>query len=369
MSFSTAKDCVDLLFKMYDEDDLSLPINKSTFGLTFGFIGGEPFLCIEIIDYICTYFIEQCIQKQHPWLTHWIGYYSSNGLLYFEEKIQKFLYKWRNFLFPTVSLDGPEFIHDKERIDLNNNGTFSIAYAAFQDLKKTKNNYRCVETTHTKTVITHNKISQLLELFQFYYKEKDNIYFQFNAEENWTLKDASIIYYQLKSIANFMLNNNKNNIRFNLFHPQIGQPLFQQSPLCDLAHKLAFSPNGEIAPCIRFLESSLGCNKFIIGDAQNGICNKIASNLTYDNTTPDKCKNCSYASGCVNCIAYNYKKNNELTTGTSLCNTHKAIVLANFYYWNTMNNYSYKLDMPKEDILSIIPLQEYNYLKTLGELK
>ena len=52
MSWDVAKKCVDLLFKMYDDDDPKGFINKSTKQIILDFIGGEPLLHFEEISYI-----------------------------------------------------------------------------------------------------------------------------------------------------------------------------------------------------------------------------------------------------------------------------------------------------------------------------
>ena len=52
MSSETGRKIVDLLFKMYDEDDKLKPINKDTGGIILDFIGGEPLLETTLIKQI-----------------------------------------------------------------------------------------------------------------------------------------------------------------------------------------------------------------------------------------------------------------------------------------------------------------------------
>ena len=93
MSRETAKKGVDLLFKMYDEDTSSF-INKNTKAIILDFIGGEPLMNIDVIDYICSYFMEECLRRHHPWLLTWRASMISNGALYFDPKVQAFLKKF-----------------------------------------------------------------------------------------------------------------------------------------------------------------------------------------------------------------------------------------------------------------------------------
>ena len=82
MTKETAKEIVDLLFKLYDENDENAFINHHVYGLVLDFIGGEPLMNIEVIDYTLGYFIEKCIKKDHIWLTNFRASMSSNGILY-----------------------------------------------------------------------------------------------------------------------------------------------------------------------------------------------------------------------------------------------------------------------------------------------
>lgn len=89
MSKETARKAVDLLFKMYYDDDGEF-INKKTKAIILDFIGGEPLLAIDIIDYICTYFVKKCLELNHPWLYTWRASMTTNGTHYFSDGVQNF---------------------------------------------------------------------------------------------------------------------------------------------------------------------------------------------------------------------------------------------------------------------------------------
>lgn len=57
MTKEIAKQGVDMLFDLYDKDE-GIFINKNTKAIILDFIGGEPLMNIDIIDYICSYFME-----------------------------------------------------------------------------------------------------------------------------------------------------------------------------------------------------------------------------------------------------------------------------------------------------------------------
>jgi sulfatase maturation enzyme AslB (radical SAM superfamily) len=54
MTFETAKNIIDKLLN----DEFSLINTKTTFGIAIEFIGGEPFMEIDLIDSICGYTIQ-----------------------------------------------------------------------------------------------------------------------------------------------------------------------------------------------------------------------------------------------------------------------------------------------------------------------
>ena len=131
MTKDVAKRGVDLLFDMYDKNEGTF-INHKTKAIILDFIGGEPLMNIDIIDYVCTYFVEKCVEKNHPWLYTWRASIISNGALYFDPKVQAFLKKFRGFVSFGITLDGPKEIHDACRVYHDGRGNFDDAYAAMK---------------------------------------------------------------------------------------------------------------------------------------------------------------------------------------------------------------------------------------------
>ena len=58
MTNEVAKAAVDLLFKLYDENDENMVINHHTYGIVLDMIGGEPFMNVDVMDFIVDYFIQ-----------------------------------------------------------------------------------------------------------------------------------------------------------------------------------------------------------------------------------------------------------------------------------------------------------------------
>lgn len=138
MTSETARKIVDLLFRLYDENNENMVINHHTKGLILDFIGGEPLMNIEVIEDTIKYFIDQCTEKNHIWLTNFRASMSSNGILYFKPEVQSFLNKYKNFISLNITIDGPKEVHDLCRIDYDGEGSFDRSIAAWDDwLKRT----------------------------------------------------------------------------------------------------------------------------------------------------------------------------------------------------------------------------------------
>ena len=86
MTKDIAKKIINMLFDMYDKNNDTF-INHKTQAIILDFIGGEPLMNIELIDYICTTFLEECIKRNHPWQYTWRASMISNGKYYFTEEV------------------------------------------------------------------------------------------------------------------------------------------------------------------------------------------------------------------------------------------------------------------------------------------
>ena len=89
MSFETAKKFIDLLIEDSYKEDTYFSMEK-TRGIIAEFIGGEPLLEIELIDKITDYFRGRLIELKHPWAPYFRISMISNGVLYFDEKVQNY---------------------------------------------------------------------------------------------------------------------------------------------------------------------------------------------------------------------------------------------------------------------------------------
>lgn len=378
MTKETAKKAVDLLFDMYDKDEGDF-INKNTKAIILDFIGGEPLMNIEVIDYVCTYFMDKCIELNHPWLYTWRASMISNGSLYFTKDVQDFLYKFREFVSFAISLDGPKEIHDLCRVYPDGRGNFDDAYAAFHHFCKTY-----YMNTNTKVTISPENLDKLDTIIDFFVKEGlKNIHGNVVFEAEWTEEHGKIFYQKLKRMADYILSLDEK-VDISFFIENFFKPLTEndnQNWCGGTGAMLAFDPDGIAYPCIRYMPSSLGDDAppITIGTV-DGIfeteedkeTKRCLDCITRRSQSTDECWNCPIASGCAWCSGWNYQLYGTPDKRcTRICPMHKARSLANVYYWNKYyhkNNMDkhFEMHLPKEEALKFISEDEYNMLLELS---
>ena len=380
MSHEVMKEGIDLLFQMYDENKEDAVINHHTKGIVIEFIGGEPFINTECITYGSKYFIDQCLKRDHIWLTNFRFSFSTNGMLYFTPEVQEYINTFKPWISLGITLDGPKEFHDKCRKDLNGEGSFDTVFKAYKDWTSKGNN------PNTKITISPDNLPELNKIADFFIDLGcDEINANPIFEEEWTIEQAKIYYEQLKQLADKFLTHP--DIKTNILGTFIGHPL---SPLANnnwcggTGAMLAFDPDGNAFPCLRYMESSLGKDKEVlnIGDI-HGIYNtektqalyKDLTSVTRRSQSTDECFYCPVASNCAWCSAYNYQKfgtYNKRATG--ICWMQRARSLANSYYLNKKyilegSAKRFPLYLQQEFALQIIDEEEYHQLLTLSLLK
>lgn len=201
MSFETAKKFVDYLL---DADESNHYINPtiSPF-IIIDFIGGEPFLEIDLIEKIVNYFNDQCFLRQHPWATRHRFSICSNGVLYFDPRVQEFMHKNRGNISFSVTIDGNKELHDSCRVFPDGSPSYDLAVAAAQDWMN-QGNYMGSKITIAPGNVQYlsGALKHMIELG----------YTEINAncvyEEGWELEHAQELYKQMKIFSDYLIENN-----------------------------------------------------------------------------------------------------------------------------------------------------------------
>ena len=110
MSFEIAKKAIDYILDQKDNP------NFSHQSVAWDFIGGEPFLEIDLIDKICDYIKQELFRRNHHWFNSYRFAFSTNGINYDSEKVQNFIRKNHEHLSIGITIDGTRRKHDLNRI-------------------------------------------------------------------------------------------------------------------------------------------------------------------------------------------------------------------------------------------------------------
>lgn len=380
MDFETAKKFIDLLVEDSYKEDTYVSLTKTP-GIVVEFIGGEPLLEIELIDQITDYFKWKLIAENHPWATKIMFSMISNGILYFDPKVQAYLEKNRRVVSFGISLDGCRDLHDMCRVFPDGTGSYDIAEAGCIHYMKHFDNKML-----TKMTIAPENILWTFEAFKNLYRlGYRDIHANCVYEKGWQVEHGKIFYEQLKQIADYILDNDlEEEIVFTLFNVQDCLPLTEEdnANYCgSTGCMLACDPDGQICPCIRFMKSSLGdeIGDFALGNITDGIGKteehkkniNILDTITRRSQSTDECWDCPIGRGCGWCTAYNFQETGSPDKRcTYICWTHRARSLANVYYWNKAfrkhnEEERYPLLLQEEYVLQILDEEEYRMLLEL----
>lgn len=332
MSFQVAKKAVDYILsnRDYFNDE----------AVVWEFIGGEPFIEIDLIDRISDYIKQQMYLLNHPWFDAYRFNFSSNGLLYDTPKVQKYIWKNRGHISIGISIDGNKIKHDLQRVKKDGSGSFD-------DIIKNVPLWlsQFPEAT-TKATFSHDDLPYLKDsVIELWNMGIINVAANLVFEDVWVDGDDIIFENQLKELADYTIENKlyyDYSVRF--FDPHVGNPLTEDdlnSNYCGAGKMLAIDCKGNFYPCIRFYDISLSNKRgYRIGDIYNGINQdrlRPFHALTLKNQSKEECINCEIGKGCSWCNGCNYDFADTDTIfqrATFICKMHKANVRANEYFWN-----------------------------------
>lgn len=383
MRFADAKKLIDMLLS--GDKRLGGYVDvKTSPAIILEFIGGEPFLQVELIEQICDYFFNKAIELCHPWATMFCISICSNGVLYFDPKVQHFLNKYRDRLSFSVTIDGNKELHDACRIFPDGTPSYDLAVSAAKDWIS-----RGYYMGSKITIAPGN----LEYLYDAVIHMVDLGYTEINAnvvyEKGWTTEHAQKYYKELIRLADYWIDNNLVETHYlALFVDTFFKPKEEgdDDNWCGgTGSMLSMDPDGYLYPCIRYMESSLGDDRkpFRIGHVDEGIgqtecthnCIDCLNAITRRTQSTDECYYCPIAEGCSWCSAYNYQENGTPDSRcTYICDMHKARSLANVYFWNTWyrkinSDKRFEMHCPEDWALQIVSKEEYNNLKQLTERK
>ena len=347
MTWDVAKQAIDYILD--HESDMSEE------SVIWDFIGGEPFLEIDLIDKICDYLKVEMFRRNHHWFNSYRFSFSTNGINYATDKVQQFIKKNHEHLSIGITIDGTKRKHDLNRIWK----TAEMEKGIVPKPEEEKGSYDDVVKNiplwlkqfpgaGTKVTISSADIPYIKESVLHLYSlgiHEVNINCVF--EDVWKEGDDKLFEQQLTELADAIIDGGYyTDFACSFFTEQMGKPMDCQNDnqnWCGAGRMLAVDAEGNFYPCTRFAQYSLRSKKaWIIGNVHNGIDkNRLRPFLTLDRCTQstDECINCEVASGCAWCQGENYDAADTPTVyqrSTAICKMHKARVRANNYYWNRL---------------------------------
>ncbi len=113
MPWEVAKAAIDYVLDHENDPDFAYE------SVIWDFIGGEPFLEIDLIDKICDYIKQELFARNHHWFNSYRFSFSTNGINYDSDKVQRFIEKNKSHLSIGITIDGTERKHDLNRVYKN----------------------------------------------------------------------------------------------------------------------------------------------------------------------------------------------------------------------------------------------------------
>jgi radical SAM peptide maturase (CXXX-repeat target family) len=382
MPFEVAKKFADMILESNKENNDYMTVESSP-GIVFEFIGGEPFLEIDLIEQISDYLVQRMQEMRHPWRNKFMFSICSNGLLYSSPKVQAYMEKYKYNLSFSISIDGNKELHDSCRVQKDGSGSYDIAIAGVEHFRNHFNGKMGSKMTMAPSNITYvfEAVKNLIEL------KYDEIYLNCVYEKGWNEDHACELYIQFKQITDYMIETGHFEDTYLSYFDDSG---FKPMPVSDNANwcggtgaMVAVDYKGDIYPCLRYMESSIGddIKPLIIGNVNDGFMKTDETKKTVNelrainrrSQSDDDCYYCPIARSCSWCSAYNYQEFGTANKrATYICIMHKGRALANIYYWNSgFKKYApwfkFASWIPREFALEIVDDEEYDMLVGLTE--
>lgn len=305
MSISTAFKGIDFI--------IAHSINNNN--ICIGFYGGEPLLEFDFIKQCIAYAEKKAEGKK-------LSFAMTTNASLLTDEITEFLYKHDVVL--TISLDGPEEIHDSHRkLALNNSGSFNkvinniislrenfpdyIDKISFNAVIDPQSDFSSIDKffldnkivkdiTMSSTLISDNQRKSNIKISEDHYLEQEYELFR-------------IFYYMIrkkniKNCSRILMNDYYGMLSFSKkMKPQkmLSEKTHPSGPCTPGVHRLFLNADGFFYPCEKINESS---ELMKIGHIDSGFdINKVRKILNLGQVNSESCKNCWAIRFCTICAA------------------------------------------------------------------
>ena len=271
------------------------------------------------------------------------------------EKVQKFFITYGRYLDLGISIDGTKECHDLNRVDIHGNGTYDSIVKNLEFIKKhISSQHLSVKATFNHDTIKYYKDS-IIHLIELGF---ENIVANTVYEEYWDEDDFENIYFQLKDVANYLLDNNLEDI---VYIQQINKygSNYKKNPLCT-SKESNHCGSCEHMMCLGMDKIIYGCHRFSTSGTHRIGTIDDCGNIVIDNTDfiddvknqyisyPDECVKCDFHAICGTCAAIPYEMNisaKEWLHQKRQCGFTKAVGYAICYF-------AYRIEEAKKKLLT-----------------
>lgn len=290
--------------------------------LNFEFQGGEPLLNFEIIKHIVEY--AEVKKGQHE-----ITYNVVTNLTLLTDEILDYFVEYHFGV--STSIDGPAFVHDKNRPFRSGGGTFEKAVSSIKRVQERGIRVGAIQTTTRDSLAFPREIVRAYKDLGF-----DSIFIRpltplGKAATNWDTigytPDEYILFY--REVIDELLQINKNerymredhsSILLNRIDGKFVNYMELRSPCGASIGQLAYYADGNIFTCDegRMLHE-MGDHTFRLGNVyqnsyaeiiNNGVCRTVCASSILE--TIPTCCDCVYQPYCGTCPVVNYAKNRDV---------------------------------------------------------
>lgn len=318
MSFDTARKAVDFGLER-------VPPGQT---IDFQFFGGEPLLAFPLLQEITQYIQKRVAEKD---VTARLSV-TTNGTLLTQPRLDFLNAAQFNVC---ISIDGPEYIHDANRVYSNGRGSFQ---SICRNLKRALNS---LEYVQVNAVYTPHSIGSMPEAMSLFLDlEAHVMHFNPDIQSPWSAQDYPVLQKAFMQMAHLYCDCYEKGVEIGVNFLDGAIVLFlkggyEPAEICGMATtQWAIAPGGNIYPCERFIGEDDGKSRFILGNIHTGLeqthCRVIRSHIGNRN---QECVSCRLRSYCMNwCGCTNYFLSGQTDlTGPGLCATQKASLQAAEY--------------------------------------
>lgn len=360
LSLDKAYKFIDLILS--DEDYLlnrqeEKPLLSIENGVVLDFIGGDSLMNVDVVEKILEYWIYKVnlceTDRAKKYSKHWRCSISSNGTLFSDPKVRKFLEKYKEVFSIGVSIDGCKEIHDKNRIFAERGpngeeiGSMDTILENWDWYKKTFPD----SAYSTKATCSKDSIPYLFESLKFMFEKLGIIYINQNfimEDMHLEQSDYELLDEQFEKCVKYVLEH-----RHELYWGMLDKNFFAnhkehdpKESKCGSGNMPCLGINGKIYPCFRWAphtQTGETRDRMVVGDIEHGFNHpenfkKVRDGGCYETCSrEEKCKTCKFSSACSYCIGGCYAEFGDFIRTTHICEVTKITCKWSKVYWNEYN--------------------------------